>query len=116
MKQTTRIPGRLWRPGPCWRRTTAATCGYLGWLTPDSEKRCAKSSDIEIRSHLRHRFLVILEDPLPDHFSNDRSVHEPGSSTPMMVIYFSKLLISFHSPMSNHTNGTDALSKKLALT
>uniref|UniRef100_A0A1I7WGV5 Neur_chan_LBD domain-containing protein n=1 Tax=Heterorhabditis bacteriophora TaxID=37862 RepID=A0A1I7WGV5_HETBA len=46
-------------------------------------------------SHLPHRFLVISEDLLLNYFSNARSVHGPGSSTPRMVFCFILVTQSF---------------------
>uniref|UniRef100_A0A1I7X2X5 Uncharacterized protein n=1 Tax=Heterorhabditis bacteriophora TaxID=37862 RepID=A0A1I7X2X5_HETBA len=66
----------------------------------------------ETISHLPHRSLVISEDLLLDHFTNARSVHGPRSSTPRMVLYCTKLLVSFDGPVNSHSCDTELLSNR----
>uniref|UniRef100_A0A1I7WU56 Uncharacterized protein n=1 Tax=Heterorhabditis bacteriophora TaxID=37862 RepID=A0A1I7WU56_HETBA len=67
---------------------------------------------IWVRSHLPHRSLVISEDLLLGHFSNARSVHGPGSSTPGMVLYRTKLLVSIDGPLNSRSRDTELLSNR----
>uniref|UniRef100_A0A1I7X1W9 Ovule protein n=1 Tax=Heterorhabditis bacteriophora TaxID=37862 RepID=A0A1I7X1W9_HETBA len=91
-------------------------------LVDSMPRRCAASAlslylplYIEVRSHLLHRSLPILKNPLLDHFSNARGIHGPESSTPKNILYYIKFLISFQSPVNSHSRYTAYLSQYFSL-
>uniref|UniRef100_A0A1I7WRK1 Uncharacterized protein n=1 Tax=Heterorhabditis bacteriophora TaxID=37862 RepID=A0A1I7WRK1_HETBA len=54
----------------------------------------------------------VKKNPLLDHFFNTRDVHRHGSSIPRTILYYTKLLISVHSPVKNHSRDTELLRNR----